>query len=103
MRLEIQPGGSGCGIACVAILAGQTYEAVKQEAKEMLPPLYDGFGRKRGRGESLRTRTCHLRKLLELYELRLGPEVSFPDERPVCLGKFGTYMKTRTGPEKTLL
>ena len=56
MERVIQQDGTGCGLACVAMLAGEKYETVRDKAIDVLPPLFnDDFGRRRGRGYSLWT------------------------------------------------
>ena len=73
MERMIQQDGTGCGLACVAMLVGEEYETVRDQAMDVLPPLFnDGFGRRRGTGYSLWTCTWHLRELLRLYDLRLN-------------------------------
>ncbi len=90
-RVE-QPDGTGCGLACVAMLAGRSYATVKEKAIKLT--LYDGFGTKR----NYRTLARHLRRLGEAYSLCLGPRVEFARRRRhvrTSLDEFERYMKAR--------
>ena len=58
MRRVYQSGKEGCGIACVAMLAGTTYAAAKQRV-----PHWEDRG----------TYTDELRKELEYYEIQTEP------------------------------
>ena len=62
---------TGCGLACVATLTGESYETVKQQAMRL--PLYNGFGQQR----NYRTDSPDLRKLVDVYSLQLGRVVWF--------------------------
>ena len=70
-----QLDGTGCGLACVATLTGESYETVKQQAMRL--PLYNGFGQQR----SYWTDSPDLRKLLNVYSLKLGRVVRFNEKR----------------------
>ena len=58
MRRVFQSGGEGCGIACVAMLAGTTYAAAKRRV-----PHWEDRG----------TYSDELRKELEYYEIQTEP------------------------------
>ena len=100
MERVIQQDGTGCGLACVAMLAGEKYETVRDKAIDVLPPLFnDDFGRRRGRGYSLWTCTWHLRELLKVYDLRLNRSVTCSErmcDKPMRFDDFSEYMTTRT-------
>ena len=88
-RVE-QPNATACGIACVAMLVGKSYDTVLKKAKKL--NLYDGFGRRR----NYRTCARHLRQLGRAYGLRLGRKVKFDRRirhKRVKLADFSSYMK----------
>ena len=98
MQRVIQQDGTGCGLACVAMLVGEEYETVRDQAINVLPPLFnDDFGRRRGPG--YRTCTWHLRELLRLYDLRLNRSVTCNEwmrDQRMRFEDFAEYMTTRT-------
>jgi len=100
MERIIQQDGTGCGLACVAMLVGEEYETVRDQAIKVLPPLFnDGFGKRRGRGYSLRTCTWHLHELLRPYGLGWKRYVTCNDrmrDQPMRFEDFAEYMTTRT-------
>ena len=88
-----QQDGTGCGLACIAILTRESYRAVKQQAMDL--PLYDGFGNRRGRGDSCWTSARDLRQLLDVYGLHLNRVVTFDAQvldQPMRLEKFAVHM-----------
>lgn len=97
MERVIQQNGNGCGLACVAMLAGNIeYEIVRDKARAL---FNDGFGRPLGRGYNLRTCTWHLRELLGLYDLRLNRYVTCNErmrDQRMRFEDFAEYMTTRT-------
>ena len=99
MERVIQQDGTGCGLACVAMLSGRTYETVRDKAMDVLPPMFnDGFGRRRGRGYSLWTCPWHLRALLKVYGCRLNRVVTCNDQvrdQRMRFEDFAEYMTTR--------
>ena len=100
MERVIQQDGTGCGLACVAMLVGVEYEAAKNMAMDVLPPLFDDdFGRRRGPGYSLWTCIWHLRALLKVYDLRLNRSVTCNEwmrDQRMCFEDFAEYMTMRT-------
>ena len=100
MERVMQRDKTGCGLACVAMLAGRRCEIVRHKAVDVLPPLFnDDFGRRRGRGYSLWTCTWHLRELLEVYDLRLSRFVTCNErmrDQPMRFDECAEYMTTRT-------
>ena len=100
MERMIQQDGTGCGLACVAMLVGEEYETVRDQAMDVLPPLFnDGFGRRRGTGYSLWTCTWHLRELLRLYDLRLNRYVPCSEQmrdQRMRFEDFAEYITTQT-------
>lgn len=96
MERIIQQDGTGCGLACVAMLVGEVYETVRDQA---MARFNDGFGRRRGRGYSLWTCDWHLRELLELYGLRLNRRVTCNErmrDQPMRCEDFAEYITKRT-------
>lgn len=88
-----QQDGTGCGLACIAMLTEENYRTVKQKAMDL--PLYDGFGNRRGRGYSCWTSSRDLRNLLEIYGLQLSRVVTFNAqmlEQPMHLEEFAVHM-----------
>ena len=100
MERVIQQDRTGCGLACVAMLVGEEYETVRDQAIHVLPEKFnDGFGRRRGRGYSLWTCTWHLRVLLGLYDLRLNRSVTCNEgmrDQRMRFEDFAEYVTTRT-------
>ena len=108
MQRVIQQDGTGCGLACVAMLVGEEYETVREQAiNELRGRFNDDFGRRRGRGYSLWTCTWHLRELLRLYDLRLNRSVTCNErmrDQPMRFEDFAEYMtKTRANGRNAIV
>ncbi|WP_341678703.1 cysteine peptidase family C39 domain-containing protein [Niveibacterium sp. SC-1] len=65
MRRVIQEDSTGCGLACVAMLAGRSYQAVKKQAHSVLKTWPRG-------PRSFYTTKSHLKALLAEYGVRHG-------------------------------
>ncbi len=68
MTPVIQQDRTGCAIACVAALAGQTYSAVKQEAAQLGIAVSDA---------RLWSDTWHVRRLLAHFGIPAGRQQDF--------------------------
>ena len=100
MERIIQQDGTGCGIACVAMLVGEEYETVRDQAIKVLPPLFnDGFGKRRGGKYSLRTCDYHLHELLGRYGLGWKYTVTCKEwmrDQPMRFEDFARYITKKT-------
>lgn len=93
MQRVQQLDGTGCGLACIAMLTGESYQKVKQRAMRL--PLYDGFGNRRGRGCSCWTSARNLRVILQVYGFQLRRMVAFNAEmldQRMSLEAFAPHM-----------
>lgn len=79
---------TGCGIACIAMLARKNYAAALKKAEEILP---DDFGYRR----NFRTTASCLRQLAATYGFTVGRKVRFRDVRRMKLRNFECYMIKR--------
>ena len=95
MRHIVQENSTGCGLACIAMLAGKKYNTVRIKAEKVLTNSDahpGGFGHKKNH----RTTNSDVRKLGAAYGLRIGHKVKF--ERPIRHQKrkissfFNNYM-----------
>ena len=77
MKPVVQQDRTGCGIACVAALAGQAYAAVKHEARKLGIEVTD---------PQLWSDTKHMQQLLARFDLSAGKQVAFSswDALPEC-------------------
>ena len=76
MRCIVQENGTGCGLACIAMLAGKKYETVRKTAEKVLSDSAaypNGFGYRR----SYYTTNSDVRKLAAHYGFRVGHQVKF--------------------------
>ena len=92
MRRVKQLRPTGCGLACIAMLAQTTYEKVQQRAVR----LRLSIGSEAGRGS--RTFPCHLSKLAAAYGLRFSGKVKFSRrfrDNGLSLGEFEYHMRDR--------
>lgn len=99
-----QLDGTGCGLACIATLTGESYQMVKQQALSL--PLYDGFGNRQGRGCSCWTSAQDLRTLLNVYGLQLGRVVWLNAQmldQCMRLNEFAEHMKRRANGRNAIV
>ncbi|MFW5910855.1 MAG: hypothetical protein ACOCUJ_03350 [Thiohalospira sp.] len=68
MKAIVQEEKTGCGLACVAMLAGESYQSVREVAAGLGIHASD---------EALWSDTTHVRRLLDYYGIQPAPE-----ERP---------------------
>lgn len=69
MNTVIQQEKTGCGLACVAMLAGKSYDEVKRKANSLGIFFED---------EKLWSKTDYVRRLLDQYNIKVsGTEVPF--------------------------
>ena len=83
---------TGCGFACIAMLAHTTYEEVQQHATRL--KLSIGSETRRGS----RTFPCHLSKLAAAYGLRFSDKVKFSHrfrDNGLSLTEFECHMRDR--------
>lgn len=78
----------GCGLACIAALAGKRYATVHAKAITIREDLSEGFGKRRDFSTSPRD----LRKLAKEFKFCLGRKVQFPDPKPMNLENFTRFM-----------
>ena len=80
----VQEDRSGCGIACIAMVAGTDYASVRQHLVDL--PGFQGNG-------NFETYDCHLRQLLRKhYGLELACRVNF-EHRARRVDRFEEYMR----------
>lgn len=65
LKTIIQQESSGCGIACTAMLAGKSYDEVKQKANQLGIFAED---------KKLWSETSYVRRLLDEYEIKASKE-----------------------------
>lgn len=85
MQRVVQKHSTGCGIACIAVLTGKSYDTVLEEAKNTLS--VSGRGR-----NGFRTRRGQLRCLAKAYRLKLGCKTKFDNERNRSIADFENDM-----------
>ena len=76
MRRIVQEDGTGCGLACIAMLAGKKYKTIRKTAKK---ELSDSAAHPHGFGYRRRyyTTNSDVRKLAARYGLCVGRKVKF--------------------------
>ena len=85
MRVE-QEDRFGCGIACVAMVAGTDYASVRQQMVDLLGSQGEG---------NFETYDCHLRQLLRRhYDLDLARKIEFEDRR-MSVNNFEDYIREK--------
>ena len=83
-----QEDKTGCGLACIAMLAGKRYATIRARAMTIREDLCEGFGKRR----NFKTRPSDLKKLAKEFELCLGRKVQFPDPKPMNIENFTRFM-----------
>ena len=80
MVLVKQEDKKGCGLACIAMLAGESYATVRTKAMAI------------EERRNFKTRPSDLKKLAKEFKFCLGRKVQFRDPKPMNLENFTKFM-----------
>ena len=84
-----QEDRTGCGLACIAMLAGKRYATVRAKAMTIREDLGEGcFGKRR----NFKLWSRDLKKLAKEFEFCLGRKARFRDPTPMSLDNFTSFM-----------